>query len=281
MCSNAITFGHDAAPHATHVPMSTRDAEITLAIDGAVARVVIARPAKRNALAARHWSALESAIAETLAARARVLVIEGQPGAFSAGADIDELSTLLGDTAAMSTNAAQTQRALDALHAAPLATIAAIDGICVGGGLGIALSCDLRIATRRTRFGLSPAKLGLVYSPADTARLIDAVGVSAARELLLGARLVESDEAERVGLVHQLVANDGLTDAVAARAGGFAALSPQSIAGTKAIVRALAERGDAAAARERAQAIFESAFASADFAEGARAFVAKREPRFQ
>ncbi|MEO7941574.1 MAG: enoyl-CoA hydratase/isomerase family protein, partial [Burkholderiaceae bacterium] len=158
--------------------------------EGRVARLRIDRPAKRNALANVHWAVIERCLAEIHASDARLIVLEGVPGAFSAGADIDELGELLADPAAFVANNAQVQRTQLALQRSPLTTIAVIDGVCVGGGLGLALACDLRIASARSRFGLSPAKLGLVYSPEDSRRLANTVGLARAREMLLTGRLL-------------------------------------------------------------------------------------------
>lgn len=246
--------------------------------EAAITRVAIARPARRNALAEVHWRALDAAFRAAASDGTRVLVLAGQPGAFSAGADLAELAGLLGDPAAFRANAALVQAAQQALADLPAATIAAIDGTCVGGGLGLALACDCRIATPRSRFAITPAKLGLVYSPADTARLVAAVGPARARDLLLRGRPVEADEALAIGLVGELVAPESLEATVAARIAEMLALSPASIAGIKRVLAHLAE--PARVPREAADRAFLDAFDGADFAEGARAFLDKRPPRY-
>lgn len=256
-----------------------RDAEeVLVARDGAVTRITLARPGKRNALATRHWLALEAAFGRAAVDGTRVLVLAGSSGAYSAGADLEELAGLLGDPKAYRGNAETVQRTQQALADLPCATIAAIDGLCVGGGLGLALACDFRLATPRSRFAITPAKLGLVYSPADTARLVAAVGPARARDLLLRARTVEADEALAIGLVGELVTPESLETTIGERTTELLALSPASIAGIKRVLAHLAD--PARVPREAAERAFLEAFDGADFAEGARAFLEKRAPRY-
>ncbi len=252
--------------------------ELIVARQDGVTRVTIARPARRNALAEAHWRALDAAFRTAAGDGTRVLVLAGQPAAFCAGADLVELERLLGDPAAFLANAAVVQAAQQALADLPCATIAAIDGTCVGGGLGLALACDFRIATPRSRFAITPAKLGLVYSPADSARLIAAVGPARARDLLLRGRPVDADEALAIGLVGELVASEALDATIVERTAELLALSPTSIAGIKRVLAHLAE--PTRVSREAAERAFVEAFDGADFAEGARAFLEKRAPRY-
>ena len=172
--------------------MNTEAEVITWSLDGALARVGIRRPDKRNALATRHWAAIEAALHAIAASPAQVLVVTGVPGAFSAGADIDELGQLLASPEAIAANNDQVQRTQLMLQRLPQTTVAVIDGVCVGGGLGLALACDLRLAGPRSRFAITPAKLGLVYSADDSRRLVNAVGMARAREMLLTGRLLDA-----------------------------------------------------------------------------------------
>lgn len=252
--------------------------EVLTTREAGVTRVTIARPARRNALAEAHWRALDAVFRTAARDGTRALVLCGQPGAFSAGADLAELATLLGDPAAFRANAAIVQGAQQALADLPAASLAAIDGTCVGGGLGLALACDFRIATPRSRFAITPAKLGLVYSPADTARLVAAVGPARARDLLIRGRTVEADEALAIGLIGEIVAPEALEATVTARVAELEALSPTSIAGIKRVLAHLAD--PARVPREAAERAFLDAFDGADFAEGARAFLDKRPPRY-
>src|SRR5690606_27737039 len=131
-------------------------------LSGRLARIGINRPEKRNALANRHWLALEAELDRVAASAADMLVLSGVPGAFSAGADIDELGELLATPEAYAAGNAIVQRVQLKLQRLPQTTIAVIDGPCVGGGLGLALACDLRLASDRARFAITPTRLGLV-----------------------------------------------------------------------------------------------------------------------
>lgn len=252
--------------------------DILVSASGHVLRVTLCRAARRNALAENHWRMLDQLFRDAATNGTRVMVLEGQPGVFSAGADLVELAGLMGDPAAFRANSALVQAAQQALAGLPAATIAAIDGACVGGGLGLALACDLRIATPRARFAITPARLGLVYSAADTARLVAAIGPARARDLLLRGRSVEADEALAIGLVGEIVPSETLASVVAARTAELRSLSPASIAGIKRVLAHLSD--PARIPREEADRVFHEAFDGADFAEGARAFLDKRAPRF-
>ena len=255
------------------------DKVISCSVNGRVARIGIHRPDRRNALASRHWAALEDALEAVRQSPADIMVLSGVPGAFSAGADIDELGELLATPEAYAASNAVVQRTQLALQRLPQTTVAVIDGAGVGGGLGLALACDLRLASGRARFAITPAKLGLVYSADDSRRLVQAVGMARARELLLTGRLLDAATAAAWGLVHQLAGDDGLEAAETALLDGLRATSGQARRGIKTVLGHLG--GDVAASASDAAAAFESAFASSDFAEGAAAFLAKRPPSFQ
>lgn len=258
--------------------MSSEDPVISLDGEGRVARIAIRHPARRNALANRHWAALESALDAVAAGPAQVLVIEGVPGAFSAGADIDELGELLKTPEAFAASNAQVQRTQLKLQRLAQTTLAVIDGACVGGGLGLALACDLRVASPRARFAITPAKLGLVYSPDDTRRLVNTVGMARAREMLLTGRLVDAATALEWGLVNRLSAEDDLAAHADELVGQLAATSGQARGGIKTVLAHLG--GDTSVALAEAEAAFHDAFSSSDFAEGATAFLQKRSPEF-
>ena len=248
-------------------------------LEGGVALLRIHRSAKRNALATIHWAALERCLGEIHASTAKLLVLAGVPGAFSAGADIEELGGLLTEPGAFAASNAQVQRTQLALQRSPLTTIAAIDGACVGGGLGLALACDFRIGTARSRFALSPAKLGLVYSPEDSRRLVNTVGLARAREMLLSGRLLDAPTALTWGLLNRMVADDELEAVLATMLTELQQTSVSARAGIKQVLAYLG--GDDRVDHAVATAAFDDAFDSADFAEGASAFLAKRSPHFQ
>jgi enoyl-CoA hydratase len=251
---------------------------IAWALEGPMARLRIQRAAKRNALATAHWAAIEAALSEIAASKASVLRIEGVPGAFCAGADIEELNATLKDRTQFAANTAVVQRCQLAVQRLPLTTIAVIDGICMGGGLGLALACDFRLASADSRFALTPAKLGLVYSVDDTRRLVHIVGMARARELLLTGRVLDADTAVQWGLLTALYARSSFDIDVQRFIDALHATSASARAGIKRVLAHLG--GDMMVTREAADRAFEEAFSSSDFAEGAAAYLEKRTPQF-
>jgi enoyl-CoA hydratase/carnithine racemase len=174
-------------------------------------------------------------------------------------------------------NQAAIRRTQVTLARAPKPTIAAVDGDCIGGGCGLALACDLRVASPRARFGITPAKLGLVYPLHDTKLLVDVVGPAQAKRLLYTAGLIDAREAHRIGLVDILA--DDLASAVGELTTSIAAASPHSQRASKAIIRRILDGtvdDDPASSTE-----FDDAFQGEDFREGVAAFLGKRAPRFE
>ncbi len=264
---------HSLAPAGPIV--ETDDMSLVLTLDGPRATLTLDRPARRNALDLAMWEALPGLVDRAMADPAvRLLVVTGAAPAFCAGADIGEFATHAADPEWRARNNAAIRLTQTTLARAPKPVLAAIDGDAIGGGLGIALACDVRLATARSRFGLTPAKLGLVYPLHDTKLLVDAVGPAAAKRLLFTARIIEANEAARLGLVDVV---DDLAAAVDEFATSVASLSATTQIAAKAIVRRIldgATDDDAATAAQ-----FDAAFASADFAAGVAAFHARRPAR--
>ncbi len=251
---------------------------IRLEFAGPVARLLLNRPAKRNAIDQTMWESIPLLVNQAMAsADVRALILtSSQPGIFCAGADIGEFSAQSASADWRARNQAAIRGAQLAIARAPKPVIAAIDGDCVGGGCGLALACDIRIASPRSRLGITPAKLGLVYSLHDSKLLVDLVGPGHAKRMLYTGMLLGADEACRIGLVEEL-ADDPLA-AAQALAAQIAAASPFSQKGTKAIIRRIL---DGAADDDADSAtLFDSAFTGPDFAEGVEAFLAKRKPAF-
>lgn len=241
---------------------------------GAIAHLIIDRAAKRNAITQAMWEQFPPLIAQAMADDAvRVLILRAaDPGAFSAGADIAEFGTGATDPAWRAANQAAIARAQIELTLAPKPVIAFIEGDCVGGGCGLAMACDIRIATPAARFGITPAKLGLVYSLHDTKLLVDAVGPSQAKRILFTAGLIDANEALRIGLI------DMLGDDPVALAETISGNSPHTAREAKAMVRRILN-GQAHDDAET-NALFADAFTQPDFEEGVSAFLAKRKPVF-
>lgn len=252
--------------------------DLKLVFDGPVARLLIDRAAKRNAFSQAMWETFPELVDEAMAQPSvRVLVVtSAEPGIFCAGADIGEFSTMSRDPEWRKINQAAIRRTQVTLARAAKPTIAAVDGDCVGGGCGIALACDMRVASLRARFGITPAKLGLVYPLHDTKLLVDVVGPAQAKRMLFTGMLHDAAEAQRIGLA-DIVAED-LDAAVATLTGAIAASSPHSQQMSKAIIRRILDGASDDDADSSAQ--FDAAFDGADFREGVDAFLGKRRPAF-
>ncbi|SNR37089.1 enoyl-CoA hydratase/isomerase family protein [Actinomadura mexicana] len=240
---------------------------------GGVGTVTIDRPAKRNAMSADMWRALPG-ILDGFAADpdVRVVVLTGAGGNFCAGADISELDDIhRDDDSHLSTVA---ERALAAFGKP---TLAAIEGYCVGGGCQLAAACDLRFAAGDARFGITPARLGLVYPAAATARLVRLVGPSAAKYLLYSADLVDAAHALRIGLLDEVVPEGALHDRVAAFTETLASRSLLTQQATKDIVDAIVAAGPVG---EKTQRWLAEVAASGEVSEGIAAFLERRAPEF-
>jgi len=244
-----------------------------------IARLTLSQPARRNALNAAMWAALPSKLAKVQKDKnVRVLIVTGAGEHFAAGADISEFETLYATAESAAKISADIQQAFETLAAVTVPTIAMVRGACVGGGCGLALCCDIRIAETNAKFAITPAKLGLVYPFGDIARLIDAVGVANANDILLSARIIKAKPAKKMGLVHRVVGVDALEEDVMSYAKGIATLSPESLRVTKSMIAAYrkGQRTDT----PDTDAQFAAGFASKDFGEGFRAFLEKRKPDF-
>lgn len=252
---------------------------VTLSRAGPVATITLNRPDKRNALNGAMWQRLQALVEETDADPAvKAVVVTGEGQAFAAGADIDEFAAVFTDPRAAEAAAAVTYQAQKRLHRNLKPTIAKIRGACVGGGCGIALCCDLRFADTTAKLGITPGKLGLIYSVADTKRLVDVVGPAKAKDILYTGRIIEAAEALAIGLVDRVAAPDKLETLVADYAAEIAAASQFSARGAKKIVQMILDGADDDYAATRR--MFVDAFAGADFKEGFAAFSEKRKPKF-
>ncbi|HEY8000967.1 MAG: enoyl-CoA hydratase/isomerase family protein [Vicinamibacteria bacterium] len=248
----------------------------------AVARLTLNNPEKRNPLDHEVLDAIAATLPELAEGiETRCVVITGTGRAFSAGYDIGAIPEQSFEQDAEALVAHPFQAAMEAISSHPYPVVAAINGHCLGGGLELAVRCDIRICAAGAKLGMPPAKLGLIYSHTGLERFIDVVGVAYTRELFLTGRNVPADRAERIGLVNRTVDDDELAPAAVELASEIAAGAPLSITGNKRAIETLARFPRLTPEQE--QELIElrrSCFASEDFGEGIRAFAEKRKPRW-
>jgi enoyl-CoA hydratase/carnithine racemase len=245
-----------------------------------VLRLTISNPAKRNALDHAILDAIAHSVRE---ADARCIVLTGEHGMFSSGYDIGDIPEDVFAEKAEKLVAHPFTSAIDALDATDLPTIAALPGHTIGGGLELALACDLRIAADGIKLGMPPAKLGLVYSHTGLRRFIDIIGVARTRELFLLGRNIEARRALDWGLVNEVVIGSDLEEVTLDWARELAANAPLSVQGNKRVIRELL-RAQAELDPDVEQeliALREASFESEDMKEGVRAFGEKRPARWR
>jgi len=247
-------------------------------------RLTISNPAKRNALDHPILDAITATLAELTAddSEARCVLITGAHGMFSAGYDIGEIPAEEFEERAERLVAHPFTEAIDALEAFPYPTLAMLPGHTIGGGLELALSCDMRVALEGIKLGMPPAKLGLVYSHTGLRRFIDAIGAARTRELFLLGRYVDAHTALDWGLVNRVAAAAELEPTTLDIATTLAGNAPLSQKGNKRVIAALlAAEGELEPEVE--QELIElrrASFASEDMREGMKAFAEKRPPRW-
>jgi enoyl-CoA hydratase/carnithine racemase len=243
-----------------------------------VARLTIDNPERRNALDHELLDALAEH-ARTL--RARCLVIRGSGSVFSAGYDIGNLEGQSFEESAERLVAHPFHDALEALEAYEYPVVGEINGHAIGGGLELALTCDIRVAARTARLGMPPAKLGLIYSHTGLRKFIDVCGPADTAELFHVGEPVDADRALTMGLVNEAVEPDRLEARVLELAAQIAANAPLSLAGNKRIIRTLRNQPLPPEVERELIELRESCFRSDDFREGVQAFAEKRKPRWQ
>ncbi|MFT3730883.1 MAG: enoyl-CoA hydratase [Hyphomicrobium sp.] len=249
--------------------------------DGAIAWITADNPARMNALTAAMWKAIPDAVSEAVGdPDVRVIVLRGAGDkAFSAGADISEFESVRTGDAAKVYDALN-DAAFNALIGCPKPTIAMIHGFCLGGGLGIALCCDMRIADDASQFAIPAAKLGIGYNARWVRPILAAVPAARAKELLFTGRRFRSADAEAMGLISQLVPKDALEASVRALAEEIAGNAPLTVAAAKKVIDELTRRPENPD-MAKLDAAIAACFGSEDYAEGRRAFLEKRKPIFK
>jgi len=249
--------------------------------DSGVGYVIFNNPERHNAVSLDMWDAT-SRILEGFAndEEVRVVVLTGAGGkAFVSGADISKFESERATLEATRRYNATVEKAYTGIQQFAKPTIAMIRGYCIGGGVGLAVCCDLRICSDNSRFAVPAAKLGLGYSYAGLRRLVDVVGPAFAREIFFTARQFDAEEASRMGLVNRVVPEAELEPYVKNYADTIAANAPLTVKGVKSIIGEIM-KDESARNLARCAELVEQCFASNDFIEGRRAFMEKRKPAF-
>jgi enoyl-CoA hydratase/carnithine racemase len=248
-----------------------------------VVRLTISNPRKRNALDHPILDAIALVLGELESSPARCVLLTGSHGMFSAGYEIGEIADGRFQEEAERLVAHPFTEAIDALESFPFPTLAALPGHTIGGGLELALACDLRVAAEGIKLGMPPAKLGLVYSHTGLRRFTDAIGVTRTRELFLLGSYIDAERACDWGLVNRVAPAAELERAALTLADELAANAPLSQLGNKRVIAALLQaRGSLPAEVERELIeLRRASFASHDLREGMLAFAEKRAPQWR
>lgn len=249
----------------------------------AVARLRLNNPEKRNPLDHEVLDAIATTMPQLdRGIDLRCVIVTGTGAAFSAGYDIGGIPDESFERDAEALVAHPFHAAMEAISGHPYPVLAAINGHCLGGGLELAVRCDLRVCAASAKLGMPPAKLGLIYGHTGLERFIDVVGVAATRELFLTGRTVTADRALAVGLVNEVVADDAVAEVAVGLASEIAGNAPLSLKGNKRAIETLARFPRLTPEQEHELIeLRRSCFASDDFREGIRAFAEKRQPRWR
>ncbi len=251
--------------------------------DGAVATVVVSNPAKKNALNLKILAELRRAFGELSAEDVRCVVLRGEgEEAFCAGYDIAAIPTGGSGEGQVLLSANPFDDTIRALASFPAPVIGMLNGVAFGGGLELAVACDIRLASDRAVFGMTAARLGVIYRPAGLMRFVHAIGLSATKELFFTARPVSARRAYEIKLVSRVCPPEELSQVTYEMAREIAANAPLSILGTKRILDMCAAfRSLPPGEAEEAETLIRRCMESPDLAEGKKAFLEKRKPAFK
>jgi enoyl-CoA hydratase/carnithine racemase len=262
------------------LPLGDAADSLLVTRDGGVVMIRMNRPDKHNAISFAMWSAF-GRVMPVLAAddEVDVVVLRGTPGGpFSAGADISEFTTLRSEPEGARRYSDAVAAGERALIDFPKPTIALVQGFAIGGGTQVAVACDLRVCDTTASFGITPAKLGIVYALGSTARLVETVGAAWARWILLTGDLLDAEQALRIGLVHELCEPADVDDRAYALARTISQRARISVTGGKTLIeRVSSGRLDE---DDEVRSLYARSLTSAEYAEGVAAFLAKRTPDF-
>ncbi len=257
------------------------DNSILLKKEDEIATIYFNRPEKRNAMNFEMWKTIQRLVEECdRDPEVKVIIFRGiDETAFSAGADISEFKTLRYNAEGADKYNRETMKAEAAIMNTLKPTIAMIQGYCVGGGCEIAVACDFRFTDPSGKFGITPAKLGIVYNLPGTKNLVDLVGPSNAKDILYTGRLLDAEEAYRIGLVDRIFSAEEIEAETYAYAKRICQNAQMSVRGAKFVINEVL-KGETEDTEEIAKLVLDS-FDSEDYKEGVNAFLNKRKPVFK
>jgi enoyl-CoA hydratase/carnithine racemase len=261
--------------------IETNTSKLIARKEGAFGWLIFDNPGRRNALTLEMWQGIPGVMAAFEAdPEVRVAIIAGAGDkAFVSGADISQFESARSNQAEDARYSAVTDAAFGALERFPKPSIAMIRGFCIGGGLAVALTCDVRIAAEDAKFGIPAARLGLGYGFEGVRKLVDIVGPANASEVLFTARQIDASDALRMGLVNKVVSVAELEPVARGFATQMSENAPLTLRASKLAIQEALKDPDARKL-DRLDAAIAACFESEDFAEGRRAFLEKRRPRF-
>jgi enoyl-CoA hydratase len=256
--------------------------KIIVETNGPITHVILHNPEKRNAINYDMWCAIGETFSDLAEnSDARVVIVSGAGDkAFSAGADISEFAEKRGTVEGRIAYENAVQGAFAGMRKLPIVSIAMIDGVCVGGGAEVAMECDLLMASDRSRFGITPAKLGIGYVLADIERLVSCLGAKSALEILATGKLYSAEEALALGWIRSVSRAVDLETDVLEMATTISENAPLTIKASKQIIKEALKPEDQ---RDHAlcDELVEACYLSEDTVEGQRAFAEKRKPLFK
>jgi enoyl-CoA hydratase len=265
----------------TEAVYQSASARVEAWLEGAALHIRFNNPARHNALSVDMWEAVPPLL--QLARdddRVRMVVFSGAGGkAFVSGADISQFEDMRAAREAVKHYEAMAEATLTGIHDFPKPTIACIQGWCIGGGVNVAIACDIRLAAADAVFSIPAARLGLGYRYSAMKNLVDLVGPGPAKDLFFTARRIDAAEALRIGLVTRAAPTEALPELLAEYTNGIADNAPLTIAAAKAITREIL-KPSTDLDRDLCAALIRGCFESADYAEGRTAFMQKRKPVF-
>jgi enoyl-CoA hydratase/carnithine racemase len=249
--------------------------------EGGVGTLIFNNPERHNAVSLEMWQAASAILADFAADKdVRVVVLTGAGGkAFVSGADISKFESERSSKEAVERYNAAVEKAYTAVYEFPKPTIAMIRGYCIGGGVGLALCCDLRICSDNSKFGVPAAKLGLGYGFTGIKKLVDVVGPSFAKEIFFTARQFTAAEALQMGLVNRVLPVEELDKYVKDYADTISGNAPLTVNSVKYIVGQVV-KDESQRDMKKCADLVAQCFASSDYIEGRKAFMEKRKPAF-